>query len=58
MALVKLCGEARHKARPTRRLRAQGEEADRVAIADVVLRTDGALDETRWERLSAERPPL
>lgn len=46
-----------------RRLRAQGEEADRVAIADVVLRTDGALDETLrataalWKRLSAERPP-
>lgn len=46
-----------------RRIRAQGEEADRLAIADVVLRTDGTLDETRrataalWERLSAERPP-
>jgi dephospho-CoA kinase len=44
-----------------RRLRAQGEEADRVAIADVVLRTDGTLDETLrattalWERISAER---
>jgi dephospho-CoA kinase len=46
-----------------RRLRAQGEEADRLAIADVVLRTDGTLDETLqetaalWARLSAERPP-
>ncbi|WP_262001602.1 dephospho-CoA kinase [Microbacterium sp. Mcb102] len=46
-----------------RRIRAQGEEADRVAIADVVLRTDGTLDETLrataslWAQLSAERPP-
>lgn len=46
-----------------RRLRAQGEEADRVAVADVVLRTDGTLDDTLaaaaalWERLSAARPP-
>ncbi|MGV2903019.1 dephospho-CoA kinase, partial [Microbacterium sp. AGC62] len=46
-----------------RRLRAQGEESDRVAIADVVLRTDGTLDETLrataslWAQLSAERPP-
>lgn len=46
-----------------RRLRAQGDEADRIAVADVVLRTDGALDETLrqsaalWTRLSAERPP-
>lgn len=46
-----------------RRLRAQGDEADRIAIADVVLRTDGALDETLrrsaalWARLSAGRPP-
>ena len=46
-----------------RRLRAQGEEADRVAIADIVLRTDGSQDETLqataalWERLSAARPP-
>lgn len=46
-----------------RRIRAQGEEADRIAIADVVLRTDGTLDETRsataslWERLTADRPP-
>ncbi|WP_337001775.1 MULTISPECIES: dephospho-CoA kinase [unclassified Microbacterium] len=46
-----------------RRIRAQGAEADRVAIADVVLRTDGTHDETRqataalWEQLSAARPP-
>ena len=44
------------------RVRAQGSEADRVAIADVVLRTDGTLDETRaaatalWTRLSSGRP--
>ncbi|MFK3677856.1 dephospho-CoA kinase [Microbacterium sp. NPDC090218] len=46
-----------------RRIRAQGEEADRVAIADVVLRSDGTLDETLrataalWEQLTAARPP-
>lgn len=50
-------------AEAARRLNAQGDEADRVAIADVVLRTDGPLDETLrataalWERLSAAHPP-
>lgn len=45
----------------SRRLRAQGDEADRVAIADVVIRTDGTMDETRaavaelWVRLNDER---
>ncbi len=44
------------------RVRAQGTEADRVAIADLVLRTDGTLDQTRaavtalWTRLSSGRP--
>ncbi len=45
------------------RIRAQGEEADRRAIADVVLRTDLGSDHTRhgidalWSLLSAGRPP-
>jgi dephospho-CoA kinase len=50
-------------AEAARRLRAQGAETDRLAIADIVLRTDGTIDETLrataalWERLSAVRPP-
>ncbi len=42
-----------------RRVRAQGDEQDRIAIADFVLRTDGSIDETRratgelWARLNA-----
>src|SRR5690606_37619164 len=42
-----------------RRIRAQGEEADRIAIADVVLRTDGDHAETRrdaaalWNQLTS-----
>lgn len=42
-----------------RRILAQGDEADRTAIADVVLRTDGSLAETSrqvaelWGRLTA-----
>lgn len=62
--MVRLQRERGHDAAEAeRRLRAQGDEADRIAIADVVLRTDGALDETLrqsaalWARLSAERPP-
>ncbi|WP_226531174.1 dephospho-CoA kinase [Microbacterium paraoxydans] len=56
-------GRGYDDAEAARRIRAQGEEADRVAVADVVLRTDGTLDQTRdataalWESLSAERPP-
>lgn len=50
-------------AEAARRIRAQGAEADRVVIADIVLRTDGSHDETLrataalWEQLSAARPP-
>lgn len=46
-----------------RRLRAQGNEADRAAIADIVLRADKTIDELHdavselWARLSAWRPP-
>lgn len=46
-----------------RRIRAQGEEADRIAIADVVLRTYVDLTETLdeidalWARLNSEHPP-
>lgn len=46
-----------------RRIRAQGDEADRVGIADLVLRTDGTLAETLrsaadlWARLSEQHPP-
>ena len=45
-----------------RRIRAQGTEADRAAVADIVLRTDGSQEDTLratsalWERLSAARP--
>ena len=55
-------GRGHDAAEAARRVRAQGEEADRIAIADVVVRTDGTLDETLqetaalWERLSAARP--
>lgn len=47
-----------------RRIRAQGEEADRVAIADVVLRTDGDLTETDrhaaalWDQLTTRAATL
>lgn len=46
-----------------RRIRAQGDEAGRVAVADIVLRTDGALTDTLraadelWAQLSARRLP-
>ncbi|MGS0562575.1 dephospho-CoA kinase [Microbacterium aurugineum] len=56
-------GRGYARAEAERRIRAQGEEVDRIAIADVVLRTDGTLEETRsataslWERLTADRPP-
>lgn len=46
-----------------RRIRAQGDEADRVAVADIVLRTDGALTDTLhaadelWAQLNARCLP-
>ncbi|WP_449569737.1 dephospho-CoA kinase [Microbacterium sp. MC2] len=44
------------------RARAQGAEGDRIAVADIVLRTDGTLAQTQaavadlWLRLSGMRP--